>query len=31
MKVTEFERKDSEIYYMKHAYLTYLKDWFIPL
>lgn len=26
MKVTEFERKDSEIYYMKHAYLTYLKD-----
>lgn len=26
MKVTEFERKDSEIYYLKHAYLAYLRD-----
>ena len=26
MKVTEFERKDSEIYYLKHTYLTYLRD-----
>jgi hypothetical protein len=25
-KINEFERKDAEIYYLKHAYLTYLRD-----